>query len=749
MSHPPAGELIVRNGKHAGLRLPMRHPVTAIGAAAGCDIKLGAEGINPIHCVIAITADGPVLRAVVGDSVMVNGEARADAPLANGDEVKIGPCVLQVAWTPPPAAEASPDDLPLAEEWADEVVAAAPPPPAPAPAPDLHDATREELRAQAAQLAEHYAERERQTAEQEAQLAEARAAFRREREADRELTEGARAEAEKLKEDARRLSKEAERKRANIGRLTARFIGRAKKKWTAARKELDAETHTLADSRGRFTAEVKRFEIARSDFYASSAAESDRLRDAWAAVEGQQKRVSIEWAEANDYFAKQEAAYAARAADLAAREKALADARGRQEAETSRLRSEAAGLDARAKNARVAVEELERKRDALLAELVTPTATEQQVAPAAKVALTRSADRDLTAWAAELDAREALLNNDRARIAAAKQNLDRNEADLADQRRVLAEQFVMLAGARSQWQQAEQRTVAEMEDLARGLGVREQDLDAREHRLIAADARRRDDAFELWQLRLKLEGWQAKLTAFELAWHTDRAQAEENIARRSRDLGQRESTIGEMFGRWEQAREWEQDRLRTELQLWAADRERMLSAAAEYDRQRGEALAEVMAHASRALAAEQALADSGTVRDERRLMVLQKRWERSFARRLREIEERRAAVAAEFAGIEERYQELHARLTDVTEREAALNAKAAKSDEVNVEWPVAVEEPPTVAPKELLALREELDRLATVLLETDFPAAEGELPWGAEDADRETVLPFTPQTKAA
>ena len=743
MSHPPAGELIVRNGKHAGLRLPLRHPVTAIGAAVGCDIKLAAAGINPIHCVIAVTADGPVLRAVVGDSVAVNGEARSDAPLANGDEVKIGPCVLQVAWTAPPAPFASADDLPLAEEW----IEAAPPH---EPAHDTTELAREELRAQAAQLADHYAERERQVAEQEAQLAEARAAFRREREADRELTEGARAEADKLKDAARKLAKDAERKRANIGRLPARFIGRATKQWAAAGRELDDEAGVLADARGRFTAEVKRFEIARSDFYAASAAENDRLRDAWAAVEAQQKRVAVEWAAANDYFAKQEATYADRAADLAAREKALADARGRQEGETARLRAEAAGLDARAKNARIAVEELEKKRDRLLAELVTPTVTEQQVAPLAKVSLTRTADRDLTAWAAELDAREALLNHDRTRLAAAKENMDRAEADLADQRRVLAEQFVMLAGARAQWQVAEQRTVAEMEDLARSLGQREQDQDAREQRLIQADARRRDDAFELWQLRLKLEGWQAKLTAFELAWHTDRAQAEDNIARRSRELAHREGTIGDMLGRWEQAREQEQDRLRTELQLWAADRERMLSAAAEADRQKQEALAEVMTLAGRALAAEQALADSGSVRDERRLMILQKRWERSFARWLREIEERRAAVAAEFAGIDERYQELHARIVAVTEREAALNAKAEKSDEVNFEWPVAVEEPPAVAPKELLALREELDRLAAVLLETDFPEVpEGELPWGTEDAAREQVLPFTQQSKAA
>lgn len=739
MSPPPAGELIVRNGKQRGTRLPMRHPVTAIGAAAGCDIKLGAEGINPIHCVIAITADGPVLRAVVGDSVMVNGVARADAPLANGDEVKIGPCLLQVSWTPPPQSEVSPDDLPMAEEWADT----APPPPEPPP-----ELAREELRAQAAQLADHYAERERQIAEQEAQLSDARAAFRREREADRELTDAARGEAEKLKEDARRLNAEAARKRANIGRLTARFIGRAKKKWTAARKELDAETATLADARGRFSAELKRFEIGRSDFYASSAAESDRLRDAWAAVEGQQKRVSVEWAEANDYFGKQEATYTARAADLAAREKAFTDSRGRQESETAKLRAEAAGLDARARNARVAVEELERKRDVLLAELTTPTATEQLVVPPAKVALARAADRDLTAWAAELDAREAVLNADRARLAAAKCSLDRGEADLADQRRVLAEQFVMLAGARAQWQVAEQRTVSEMEDLARAMGQREQDLDARETRLISADARRRDDAFELWQLRLRLEGWQAKLTAFELAWHTDRAQAEENIARRSRELGQRESTIGEMIGRWEQARELEHDRLRAELQLWATDRERMLTAAAEYDRARQGTLAEVMTHASRALAAEQALADAGGVRDERRLMVLQKRWERTFSRRMREVEERRAAVAAESVGIDERYQELHARLADLTEREARLNAKLVTSDEVNIDWPVAVEDPPTVAPKELRALRDELDRLATVLLDTDIPAAsDGELPWGAED--REAVLPFTQQAKAA
>jgi hypothetical protein len=158
-----------------------------------------------------------------------------------------------------------------------------------------------------------------------------------------------------------------------------------------------------------------------------------------------------------------------------------------------------------------------------------------------QVALDRAADRDLARWAAELEEREARLEREAAAARALAAGASRDVADLTDRRRVLAEQFAELAAARAQWQEAERATVAEMEQLASALRRREAELDARAQRVARADARRREDAFELWQLRLRLEAWQSKVVAYEMRWHTERERAEADLARREAEVLRRHS----------------------------------------------------------------------------------------------------------------------------------------------------------------------------------------------------------------
>src|SRR5688572_16340668 len=115
MSHPenpsPVGDLVVRNGRQKGTRVHLRSPLTVIGSDAGCDLRLTAEGIGPVHCVVVATPAGPFIRAGAG-LIVVNGEAKAESPLADGDEVKVGPCVFRVAWAPPPPAIPEADTIP-------------------------------------------------------------------------------------------------------------------------------------------------------------------------------------------------------------------------------------------------------------------------------------------------------------------------------------------------------------------------------------------------------------------------------------------------------------------------------------------------------------------------------------------------------------------------------------------------------------------------------------------------------------
>jgi chromosome segregation ATPase len=717
----PTGELVVRNGKRKGTRLPLRHPATVVGSADGCDVRLTGEGIGPVHCAIVMTPSGPLLRSWSPDHTRVNGAPQAECPLVDGDELKVGPCLFELEV--------------IAEPFE--------PPPADA------------LRAEAAQIGDLLDGRLRQVAERERQLAEARAAFRRERDqaaADRD-------EAERLKREAQKLHREAARARERVKRLAARFVRRHRQKTADARGQARAERAANEMTRARLTAEEQAFEAARSAFHVAAAEERERRSEAWAAVESQQRRAAAERAEANDYFTKQDALLDARAAELDARETAVAAARQALEAETAGLRQEAAGLDARVQHARLVVEELERKREQLLGQVLAPAPAED-AARKDRVILNRGAERDLVQWATELDEQERQFNRDRAALASVKTGLDREAADLADGRRVLAEQLAALAVARSHWQRAERKTVGEMEELARGLRRREQELDTREQRLFRADARRRQDGYELWQLRLRLESWQAKLTAHETGWQTEREQAEGELRQRGSAQGNREAAFAGLLTAWGAAREREVERLRSELQVWSDDRERMAKSAAEYDRQRHEVLAELSACAVRALASEQLAADAA--KDTRRLAVVHKRWEQTFARKVREIDGHRAALAGESARVEDRYRELQRLLADVAEREAALKSRQARAELAALGEPVApaaggpVEgATPRPGSAELAALRDEVERMANVLLEADYPEPpdppDSELPWGSDEAPPETadVLPFTPSNRAA
>lgn len=297
--------------------------------------------------------------------------------------------------------------------------------------------------------------------------------------------------------------------------------------------------------------------------------ERNLQREAWADLEAQRKRIVGEWAETKAYIAKQEAALAARTAELTQREKALTGAKARLEADTKGLRQEVAGLEARAAHARSIVEELEQKRDELRAEILATVAKPEPEPPANvyRVPLDRAADRDLTHWAEELDAQDCRQTEEKSSLAKLKTALDRESIALADEKKVLAEQFALLGAARAEWQESEGRTVAEMEDLARALRQRENDLSLREERIAKAETRRKADDGEMEHLRVRLEAWQAKLLAASRLWHAERECRENALEVRSKAVALREAVLNAALERWESVPESEHDQLRAELIL--------------------------------------------------------------------------------------------------------------------------------------------------------------------------------------
>jgi hypothetical protein len=183
----------------------------------------------------------------------------------------------------------------------------------------------------------------------------------------------------------------------------------------------------------------------------------------------------------------------------------------------------------------------------------------------------------------------------------------------------------------------------------------------------------------------------------------------------------------------------------------------MAGATADYDRTRAELLRQSKALAARELAVAEAVAgavrDSGSDHTRRRFEVVRKRWEQTFERRLKEIDRLRATAGAERAAVDERFRELHRLLVAATERAAevlrvqseqdaaaALRPEPAAADAVR-----AAESMVQKSNAELSALRDEVQRMAVVLL-TAEPPADDELPWADDEV---VVLPFTPPGAAA
>src|SRR5262249_50856511 len=93
-----AGELIVQNGRHKGQCIPLLMPITVIGAAEWCDVRLTGDGVGDVHCILTVTPAGLALRSWHPDQTRVNAQPVTATLLKNGDALTVGPCRLRLAW---------------------------------------------------------------------------------------------------------------------------------------------------------------------------------------------------------------------------------------------------------------------------------------------------------------------------------------------------------------------------------------------------------------------------------------------------------------------------------------------------------------------------------------------------------------------------------------------------------------------------------------------------------------------------
>jgi chromosome segregation ATPase len=706
------GGLVVRNGKHRGARVPLKLPVTVIGRGDGCDVRLNAEGIAPLHCVIAVTPAGPTVRAWPSENTLVNGRPTAAAVLKHGDELKVGPCSFRVSWYGDLAA-AEPDE-PVVEtgataEWSLKE----------------HEAALHEQEVQLAALLEA---KQQQVHELLGQLADGREKFH----AERDAIKGDLAAAAQAKRDAVEMKRAAELARVQSHATYRKLLARAKRQRAEGMKDLVAAKKEFERAAGSFAKEKAAFEAERAAFRADAEKTKSRLQDGWQMLEEGQRRLLADRTAAEAIFAEYRKSLDTRYAGIEARETAAADAQARMEARCADLLAEIAGLEQRAANANLAVQELEQRRVILEADGVplTPTKALATVVKADLVPLDGRRDRSFDELMAELNLRERDLERDQKAVAAAKAEFARLSGELTDQRAVLAEQFAKVATAARLWQQSELSAAGELEELAARVDAREQSVAVRENRLLAAEDGCRTRERELWQFRVKLEGWQAGLTAHEAQWYATRDRAAAEADRQREHLAKWEASLETLCTTWNELRAKERDGLLAELDGWAKDRKAYHAAHDRLDDDRVRLAKDAKACAALQMAVEEAAAPA----DPKRLRVLRNKWESHFTRFERLWESRQKAATSLAATLDGKIIDLRTKMSTLaTDRAAFEKGKQTAESKALAAERTAREKDAIVSltvarskrtDRELAELRGEVERVAASLLAAGQPTGE-------------------------
>lgn len=675
-----SGELIVRNGKHQGETFPLSLPVTVIGSSEPCDVRITGPGVAGVHCLITMTPAGPTIRSWHPKETLLNGVRTAAAILNHGDELVVGPCRFEIAWYAEELVALTPADE-------DDLI-----PLEPAPEPECFelvpvsdeewDLSRREhvLHEQEIRLAAFLDQRHRKLAELHRQLADGREQLRVDRAGLKQKTTAARNRVKQMKAAIRPLYRSAKEERRKARQLYRRL----QSKMTAHQRSVHTEWKRIEAGR-----EGLRVETARQE--ARFADTRRRLTEAAELLAQNQRRVLADRQEAERHVAQIEKAAEDRVRVAEAQQTAFEAGRERIEARTQDLLHEIERLETRATQSRAAIQELEQQRGRITAELAVSGGSAAPVTHivhlAGTVPLDRKADRSPDDFLRELALRERELHREQLALAATKTELANRLADLADDRAVLAEQVAALTVAKEQWQSTEIRTLAELEAAAKAVHAWEQSLEVREREAAALDRRRRRQADELWQLRVKLEGWQAALVTFEETAAATRERMEADLTARRDQLCRWEAGLEALCRKWLDARFRDRDALVTEIGRWAAERSKFLAQHAEVDRLRAQLHEAGVKLAAESAAVEQVRteleAQPGTpgIQATRRLRVLVRKWEKQFAKYSEDFTRRTAVFSGEVAAAEQRLTEVQNAVMELANRRIEL-VEAEQASEV-------------------------------------------------------------------
>ena len=705
---PLAGELVVQNGRQAGASRSLNAPLTLIGRAPGCDIRLNVESIHPLHCALLPGPSGLILRDLGSDTgTFVNDQRVTSCLLHDGDMLGIGPFRLLVRW--PHQTPNTMDGVPQPGEVdALRVQAAA----VAAQQAGLFEEEnrlqqrRAALERQEEQLAAHLEEKRRQLVELRDEVKSERHKLKQERAGLDQERQDLLGEATRDRVDAAQTLEKAKRDRLRVSTLRRRLRKRWKLHWTAKDAELKAreqqvEKRTQEFTRERQRLEAQRDEVTRGRLRLNGDRELTRceLREEWQKL----RQAQHDWQAEREKMASAQAAQQFRLEERTRTVQALEQQLGSRQKQAQDIRdelvSEAEGLENRIRHLR---------------EAVAPTQSRPGSETSTPVV-------------------RVMTNDETARMLA---RLETVAAELADQRLALVEQWEHFLQTQRQWAQSHAEVLPQLEDAARKLDERERSLDQREQGLRAEADTLRQRQETLAQLRSELEAWQSRLTLGESAWQTERtaltarSQRIEEVARR------RLARLDEVRKQWAARRRDETVRVGRELQRCKELQRLYTTLREEFDRRMASLGAEQRSLAERTLALEQLelervgrAEDAGAV--ERRLLKIRKQINGQHSEAEQRLAERGRHLEEEAHRLTVQSQHLHERLEAAGEIEVTLSSRQTEwehrllhGEQAREQLEEEVEQlrrQEQVISRHCKELQEELERLINALLQDAEP----------------------------
>jgi FHA domain len=712
-SAPPSvpGELVVQNGRLAGTRRLLKAPLTLIGRAADCDIRLNIDSIHPLHCAIFPSPAGPIVRDLGSQSgILVNNLPVSTSLLRDGDILGIGPFQFLVRWTPPPVEEKTTAHR-AGELDALRVQAAA----VAAQQATLFDEEnrllqrRVALEKQEEQLAAHLEERRKGLVTLQEEVRRERALLHQERASLDQERLNRLAEAERDRAEAGRNLAKSRTERKRLTELRRRLKKRWKKHWSEHEGALRVREQEIQRRSLNLAQEQRRLQKERDDLtHGRLRLNGDReltrceTREQWQKLHQAQRDWQEEKQRQTVDLDARKSQLEERAATVRKMEEALTAQR--QQAQTLRddLSCEAEGLEKRIGHLRNVLSEVQTQHGALPEGAFSQSATTR-----------------------------VLLDEESASCLA---RLETMAQELADQRLALAEQWKGFLETQREWHE---EVAPQLEQAVRQLEGRERRLGEREQAMIVAGEKLRQRFQAFTQLRSKLEAWEAGLAATEGLQEHERSVLLAQVQASTEANNKKQLRLEDLRKRWLVRRKEEVTRLTRELQRCRELQRLYVSVRGEYERRGADMGSEQRNLAEGRLALEQlelecvgraedaAAAEKRLQKIRRHIATLHSEAEKRLADRGRHLEEEAERLAAQS-------KHLQKRLESVTENEGTLSIRQtewenrlmkAEQSRESLELEVqALRREEGLAARRCQELQQELERVISVMLEEVEPS---------------------------